>query len=340
MFYLVQGDDEYRVEMKRDELQSEFLRTADAAVETLDGKDRDVNLTTLFQAVSTQSFFEPRKIVLLDNAGDFLDREKEYLSKGSGLEILSDMLKVGDDVLIILTAYDKLVNKNTKVFKLISEKGRVIELKKLWHDPNEGLTGQLQQWAKGECKKRNLNLTDQQLNLIVTRVGSDLRQIANELDKIGIYLNSDTASSLTNDRIDELVPANRELVVFNLVDAVAQKNVRRAVSFIHDLISSGASESYIITMLHRQMRQIYAWQLLEKQGMDANSRTAQLGLTDYTRRKLLAQTSNFPPKTLPGMISALIVADQEVKSSSMPANVVLEKLVVRLTGKRGISAER
>jgi DNA polymerase-3 subunit delta len=340
MFYLVQGDDEYRVEMKRDELQSDFMRSADAAVENLDGKDRDVNLTTLFQAVSTQSFFESRKIVLLDNAGDFFEREKEYLSKGSGLEILGDMLKIGDDVLIILTAFDKLVNRNTKVFKLISEKGRVIELKKLWHDPNEGLTGQLQQWAKNECKKRNLNLTNQQLNLIVTRVGSDLRQITNELDKIGIYLNSDTTSILTNEAIDELVPASRELVVFNLIDAVAQKNIRRAVSFIHDLISSGANESYIITMLHRQMRQIYSWQLLEKQGIDTNSRTAQLGLSDFTRRKLQSQTSNFPPGSLPRMISALIIADEEVKSSSIPANVILEKLVVRLASKRGISAER
>lgn len=340
MLYLVQGDDEYRVEMKRDELQSDFLSTAEAAVETLDGKDRDVNLTTLFQAISTQSFFESRKIVLLDNAGDFLEREKDFLSKGSGLEILSDILKVGDDVLTIFTAFDKLVNKNTKVFKLILEKGRVIELKKLWHDPNEGLTGQLQQWAKNECKKRNLSLTDQQLNLIVTRVGSDLRQITNELDKIGVYLNADTTSTLTNESIDELVPASRDLVVFNLIDAVAQKNVRRAISYIHDLISSGASESYIITMLHRQLQKIYQWQLLEKQGVDVNSRTAQLGLSDFTRRKLQAQTKNFPTGSLPRMLSALIVADGEVKSSSMPANVVLEKLVVRLTGKRGISAER
>ncbi len=85
MLHLIQGDDEYRITLKRDEIVAGYLEKGDAAVEHYDGKDSNVSLNTIFQAVSTQSFFEPRKIVILDNSFDLYSREKSYLSKKGGL---------------------------------------------------------------------------------------------------------------------------------------------------------------------------------------------------------------------------------------------------------------
>ena len=147
-----------------------------------------------------------------------------------------------------------------------------------------------------------------------------------------MYLDSKKASELSSDEINKLVPPSRELVIFHLIDAVAQKNIKRAVSFAHDLVISGANESYIVTMLHRQIKQIYSWQLLDKLGLDAEKRTKELGLSEFTRRKLLAQIPKFPRGTLPGKLSALIIADEEIKSSKLPGTIILEKLIVRLAG--------
>ncbi|MFH1515943.1 MAG: DNA polymerase III subunit delta, partial [bacterium] len=114
--------------------------------------------------------------------------------------------------------------------------------------------------------------------------------------------------------------------------AVAQKNLKRALAFLGDLMSLGSNESYIVTMLHRQLRQIYEWKFLKKSGYTENECASELGLTPFTRKKLEAQVKNFPTKTLPFMICALIRADEEIKSSSLNGRFILEKLVVRLAG--------
>ncbi|MCD6217544.1 DNA polymerase III subunit delta [bacterium] len=332
MHHLIQGDDEYLVAVKRDELQASFLRDGDATIEHLDGTNKKTDLTSLFQSTSTLSFFETRKIVILENASEFFEREKKYLAKKAGMKILEDTLSVGDDVLLILCSYEKRIAKNTRVYKMISQMGKVTELKRMWHDPNEGLTGDLQRWVRAETAKRKLNLSAKQQNMLVARVGSDLRQIANELDKLKVYLDDDPVSNLDAKTLAHLVPPSRELIIFNLIDAVAQKNCKRALAFVKDLTTSGLSESHIIMMLHRQLRQIYSWRILAKREIPENDITAELGLTPFTTRKLKSQIGKFPTNSFPRIISALILADEEVKSSSMDKRFILEKLIIRLTG--------
>ena len=74
--------------------------------------------------------------------------------------------------------------------------------------------------------------------MIVARVGSDLRQIANELDKIKLYLDGESESTLDAKTLARLIPPSRELIVFNLIDAVAQKNRKRALAYAGDLMTS------------------------------------------------------------------------------------------------------
>lgn len=334
MNHLIQGEDEYLVTLERDKLQAIFLRDGDAAIEHLDGTNRKTDLTSLFQSASTQSFFEPRKIIIVDNASDLFEREKKFLSKKGGMKLLEDILSSGDDVLLIFCSHGKKIAKNTRVYKLLSKMGKIIDLKKMWHDPNEGLSGALQRWVQAETMKRKLNLSPRQMDMIVARVGSDLRQIANELDKIKTYLDDDPVSILDAKTLGRLIPPSRELMIFHLIDAVAQKNRKRALAYLGDLTTSGTTDTHIITMLRRQLRLIYYWQILKKQNKSESDRATELGLSPFTMRKIKQQIDKFPIKTLPRIFSALIMADEEIKSSALDSKnkkIILEKLIVRLT---------
>ena len=158
MNHLIQGDDEYLVALERDKLQANFLRDGEAAIERLDGTNRKTDLTSLFQSISTQSFFDTRKIIILDNAFDFFERENKYLAKKSGMKLLEDILLNDDDILLIFCSHGKRIAKNTRVYKMLNQKGKVIDLKKMWHDPNEGLTGKLQAWVQAQTIKPRIDL--------------------------------------------------------------------------------------------------------------------------------------------------------------------------------------
>jgi DNA polymerase-3 subunit delta len=332
MMHLIEGDDEYRIALKRDELKADFLRAQEAAIEHYDGKDNDFNLSSLFQSVSTLSFFVPRKIIIVDDAGELINRDKNFLSQKSGMRIFEDIINSGDDVLLIFTTFEKQIAKNSRIYKIIEERGKIWELRKFWHDPNEGATGEFRRWVESEIKGRKLDLTPAQVNFLVTRAGSDLRQITNELDKIMLYLDGKSASTLSEDALGKLVPPSRELIIFNLIDAIAQKNSKRALAYLENLITSGEGESVIVMMIHRQMRQIYQWQILESEGKSQFERSKELGLSNYTTRKIASQAPNFPLKTLPTILSAISMADEEIKNSLLPGNIILEKLVIRLAG--------
>lgn len=332
MFFLVEGDDEYRIALKRDELKALFLRDGDAAVETFDGKDSDFTMTSLFQSVSTLSFFEPRKIVVIEDAGELINSDKNFLAQKPGLKIFEDIVKVEDDICVIFTTFEKSIAKNTRIYKIIEEHGKIFELKKFWHDPNEGATGEFRRWVESEAKKRKLNLTSSQISILVTRVGSDLRQISNELDKIALYFGDDRKSSIDDSVIRQIVPASRELVIFTLTDAIAQKNVRRALAYLNELLTSGEADSKIVTMIHRNITRLYKWQILISEGKSAFECSKELGLSNFQTRKLTSQVANFPISTLPDTLNALIRADEEIKSSTLPPNIILEKLIIRLAG--------
>jgi DNA polymerase-3 subunit delta len=331
MLHLIQGDDDYRIAVERDRLVSSFTMEGGVAIERFDGKDSSTTLNSLFEAAYTQSFFEPKKVLIVDDASEMFNREKSYLARKDGYKVLDDILKAGDEVLVVLTSHEKSIPKNSNIYKKIAEKGKVTEVKKFWHDPNEGLTGSLLNFVKSEVAKRKLKFTERQIKFIVTRAGSDLRQIANELDKISVYLDGDAGTQVDGKTLNKLIPPSRELIIFNLMDSIAQKERERSIVFLHELISSGAGESYIITMIHRQLKNILKSNVLVKDNYTPQQIAKELELTDFTWRKLQPLLNKFPLKNLPYIISALIVADEEIKTSQLPGYLILEKLIIRLT---------
>src|SRR4029077_7887101 len=85
--------------------------------------------------------------------------------------------------------------------------------------------------------KRKLQFDDDALELFVLLTGGDTRQIDNELEKIDIFLAQDRR--VTAEHVRELVPLSRAGVIFELGNALAVRDLERALKLVRRLLDQG-----------------------------------------------------------------------------------------------------
>jgi DNA polymerase-3 subunit delta len=75
--------------------------------------------------------------------------------------------------------------------------------------------------------------------LFVLLTGGDRRQIENELEKIDIFLGK--KRSITIDQVRDLVPLSRSGVIFELGNALAERDLERGLQLVRRLLDQGES---------------------------------------------------------------------------------------------------
>src|SRR5205085_1558743 len=81
--------------------------------------------------------------------------------------------------------------------------------------------------VRARAEKRKLQFDDDARELFVLLTGGDTRQIDNELEKIDTFLGQDRR--VTSEHVRELVPLSRAGVIFELGNALAVRDLERAL---------------------------------------------------------------------------------------------------------------
>src|SRR5438046_7715254 len=93
--------------------------------------------------------------------------------------------------------------------------------------------------VKTRAKKRKLQFDANALELFVLLTGGDTRESENELEKIDIFLGKERQVNV--DVVRELVPRTREGVIFDLSNALAERDLERALNLVRQLLDQGES---------------------------------------------------------------------------------------------------
>src|SRR6202011_5633505 len=91
--------------------------------------------------------------------------------------------------------------------------------------------------VRARATKQKLQFDDEALDLFVLLTGGDTRQIDSELEKIDIFLGKEKRVNV--DLVRELVPLSRAGVIFELGNALAQRDLERALTLIRRLLDQG-----------------------------------------------------------------------------------------------------
>jgi DNA polymerase III subunit delta len=366
--HAVLGSDEAEVKRVAAELAQRLTppEAGDFGLEIIDGAAENAEqaaarIRSTIEALQTLPFFGGAKIVWLKNANFLGDTQiGRAASVQTALEELAGTIAEGfaDGITLLFSATE--VDKRRSFYKTLSKRAELQVFDKLdstrsgWE---EGAMELVQRFAK----KRKLHFENGALELFVLLTGGDTRQIENELEKIDIYLGDERRVDV--DLVRELVPLSRAGVIFELGNALGERDLDHALRLLRRLLDQGESAIGIllVAILPTVRSLLLAKDLMERhrlprphvpfQFISAINRLPAEAAAHLPRKKdgsinayalgIAAQNAHrFEAEQLINGMQACLEANLKLVTTQLDHELVLTELVVKLLGNMNVVPAR
>lgn len=313
------GSDTFRSKQRLRQLKEGFKKKYDPTgsnLAVLDGEK--LTLEKFRKAVSASGFLSSKRLVVVE----------EVIGKSKKKELQKDIVDYfestdwNDDNIVIFWEADvatksrKPKKKATGNNKTVSRSTRPL-LKRLQGEKNveefPQLKGeQLNRWIQSEIRQLGGSIDSSALTELVSRVGSNLWQMTNEISKL-VALRESKSIKLAD--VKQMVTSQYDENIFHLTDALASKDLKIALRLLSDQLASGAHELYILTMLVRQFRLlIQAHELIETEPHPATI-ASRLKIHPFVAQQLISQARKFTFPELKRIYEELTILDLKFKTS-------------------------
>jgi DNA polymerase-3 subunit delta len=281
-------------------------------------RGEETSWARLCDELRTGSLFAPKRAVVVRNA-DAL--------KGDGAEVESYLDDPTPGVTLVLLA--SKVDKRKNPWKRIADRAEVFEAEP---PKGRGLYG----WVAAEARRQGVVLRDEGLQEIVDRLGQDLRRISGEIEKLAAFADG-AKGPMSAEDVAAVLGRGVAQPVYKLTDAVAERNVPEALRLLEALLDDRGAEFFVMSALHRAIRQVRATSALKARRASRDEMVAQLGLPANMAFKLPAlveAAGRWQDGELRGALAVLAEADARLKSGAEP-RAVLTAALVKACGRRG-----
>jgi len=225
-----------------------------------------------------------------------------------------------------LPATEKAPARKVEGLETLGKSGK-ITLEELNTPDARTLSGWLQSYARSH----NIAIDGRGVQTLADFVGPNLRQLDNELEKLATYAGR---RPITAEDVKLLVSDASEALIWDLTDALSQRNGRRAMQSLYELRKGDANPFYLLTMIARQ----YRIMLKVKAAMRRVSGGSEFDLAKiteekpYSVKKAMAQANNYSLTELIAIMNRLLEADYAMKTGADPETEI-DVLIAELTRK-------
>jgi len=212
--YFLMGNEPYYIDQIAEYIEKNLLDDAMKAFNqtVVYGKDTDVvKIIELCRGFPMMASF---KVVIVKEAQDV--KKIEELEK-----YLNNPLKT--TILVVCYKY-KPLDQRTKFSRLVAKQGVLFESAEL-------RDYQVPKWIEKHLNNLGRSITPQAAQIMADFLGTDLGRIVSELDKLVVALPGIT--QYTPEHIEKNIGISREFSIFELQNALAEKNVLKANRIIN-----------------------------------------------------------------------------------------------------------
>ncbi len=356
--HAIVGSDESEVKRVAAELAAKLappdagefgLEIIDACADNVDQAVTKIRLA--IEALQTLPFFGGGKLVWFKNANCLADSAigKSAAVQGA-LEELAEVFEagLGDDVTFLVSATE--TDKRRSFYKALSKRAEVQVIDRL-DSTRSGWEEEAAEVVSRKVKARKLQFDPDALDLFVLLTGGDTRQIENELEKLDLHGGKDRQVSV--EQVRDLVPLSRAGVIFELGNAMAASDLKRALMLVKRLLDQGESaigillvailptvrnlllakdlmDRYRIPRPHAPFGFISALNRLPAEATEHLPRKKDGTVNGYALGLAAQQAHRFDTKKLIAGLEACLEANVRLVSSQLDHELILTEIVVRL----------
>ena len=287
-----------------------------------DGSKTDFE--TVVDACETMPFMSDKKVVVIYRAA-FLDDSSGGKSSGDlkskNFALLNEYLNNPSPhcILVIYYVFSSDREKPSNKIKKLDKKACVIKVDKLKGEF-------LQKKCKDLFENAGKNIGKSELTLFCGQVDNNMDIILNEIEKLVSFAEG---REITKEDILAMMPQRSENDIFNLVDYLSQKNIKRAIDILNELIYKGEKIPLILFMIGRQFNLLFSIKLGIESGKSKEILANELKLHPYICEKMISQSMKFTLKGLKRNIELCVDTEKTLKSTSTDDKINIEVFMIK-----------
>jgi DNA polymerase-3 subunit delta len=357
--HAIVGSDESEVKRAAAELAASLTPAGagDFGLEIIDGcadnaEQAAARIRLTIEALQTLPFFGGGKLVWLKNANFLADnRTGNSADVLEALEELSAVLQagLGPDVRFLLSAPE--VDKRRSFYRGLTKRAELQVFDRL-DSRRDGWEEGTSELVQSLGKKFGLRFEEEALDLFVLLTGSDTRTIKTELEKLDLFL-GEKERRVNLETVRTVVPMSRSGVIFELGNALAARDLERALGLVRQLLDQGekAIGILLVTVIPTVRNLILVKDLMQRYRLPRPSVPYTFGsvlnrlppeATEHLPRKKDGSISAFPlgiaamqahrfeTGQLIAGLEACLDANLQLVSSQLDHQLILNQVVIKL----------
>lgn len=273
---------------------------------------RELELKTLYAEVATRSMWGDRRLVVLDEADEFIKRYRAELEPYFERPVKRTVLVINAATWV----------KTTRLAKLVATSG--LEL-----DCSELKGAALMKWLLNEAQESyQATLTRDAAELLVDLVGSDLGLLNQELDKLSTAVGA--SGTITVAEVKALVGGWRAETVWAMGDAVRDGRLGEALRDLDQLLVAGEPLLKLLGGLGVSFKK-FAWATELARTMPLDAALKEAGVFPAAIGPTLAYLRRIGRPRAEQILRRILELDSGLKGGSpIPDRAQFEKLLIAL----------
>lgn len=308
--YLLTGEEVYLRSQYKKKLQ-DALVSPDDRVNMNFYQGKGISVQELIDQAETMPFFSERRLLVIEDSGFF---------KSASPELAEYLEQVPDTAYFLFVEND--VDKRGKLYKTVKKNGRIAEFSRQTEDT-------LMRWILGILKKEQKNITRSTMELFLEKTGTDMNRISMELEKLISYTLG--KEMITAEDVEAVCTAQTVNQIFEMINAMAQKNQRRALDLYYDLLALKEAPMRILYLIARQFNQIMQISELNSQGLGREAIAEKLGIQSFIVRNGLRYGRSFSQEQLRCAVETAVQTETDVKTGKLDEKLAVELVIVEMS---------
>jgi len=327
------GPDTYRSKQKIRDLKREFIKKKDkSGLNVFLFQSPNFEINELRKAILSQGFLTEKRMIIINNLLTVSNVKTQKILKEIIRIIKLENKKEKDNARHknnVIVFWDEQIND--KSLKLEQKELFQILKKEKYCEEFKLLTPVLlKQWIKKRFIKSQMNINIQVIDFLTTQ-SNNLWFLENEIEKIISLKQSQKNKNLSLNDLKDFFPPKLEDNIWKLIDALGEKNKRRGLKILSDLIKQNIDFSEIISLLAHQYRTILRVKsYLQENGNFNNYQLGKsLSLHPFVCQKALIQENKYNLKQLKKTYQQLLKIDFLRKTKKIDPQTLLDLLIIK-----------
>lgn len=306
--YLLYGEEAYLKKQYKDKLTKAILPDGDT-VNYAYYEGKGINPAELIDLAETMPFFAERRLIVIENSGFFKSATPE----------LADYMKNMPDTVCFLFVENE-VDKRGKMYKAAKDKGRIVEMGR--QDEKT-----LLYWIASNVKREGRQIKESTARYLVSKTGTDMENLEKEMEKLFSYTLG--RNEITVQDIDDICTTQITNKIFEMVEAVAVKQQKKALNYYYDLLALKEPPMRILYLLARQFKLLLEVKDLCGKGYEKSQIAKTVGLHPFVAGKYIQQCRTFSREELRSIMEEAVNAEEMVKTGRLNDVMSVELFIVK-----------